>query len=219
MASPINPNWQDLKALPFGQYINDVVFQYRSDEIHNILEWKKNNPLPSPIEVEIGSNYGKFLLGLARGRREMNFLGIELKSSLVHRFVKRIEREGDTNCKCINADARLAIPVLFEPNSIDAIYVLFPDPWWKKRHASRRLLDDAFFDMAHTFLKLGGMVVVKTDVRPYYETVFEALQKDARYAFIPNDQIPNSDKWDLTNREQHCIENEVPYDMLAIKKL
>ena len=219
MATPINSNWEELKKQPFGPYIPDVVFKYRSDEIERILEWKEAHPLSSPIEVEIGSNYGKFLLGLARGRREMNFLGIELKSSLVNRFVRRIEREGDTNCKCINADARLAIPVLFEPNSIDAIYVLFPDPWWKKRHASRRLLDDAFFNMAHTFLKPGGMVVVKTDVRPYYETVLEALKADARYAFIPNDQIPNSDKWDLTNREQHCIENEVPYDTLAVKKI
>ncbi len=217
--TPKNPNWEELKKQPFGPYIPDEVFMYRSDEIDNILAWKQQNPLANPIEVEIGSNYGRFLLGLARGRRDMNFLGIELKSSLVNRFVKRIEREGDTNCKCINADARLAIPVLFEPGSIDAIYVLFPDPWWKKRHANRRLLNDEFFNMAHTFLKQGGMVVVKTDVRPYYETVRDALTEDKRYAFIPNDQIPNSDKWDLTNRENHCIENDVPYDTLAVRKL
>lgn len=217
--TPKNPNWEELKKQPFGQYIPDEVFMYRSDEIENILEWKKNNPIQSPVEVEIGSNYGRFLLGLARARRDMNFLGIELKSSLVNRFVKRIEREGDTNCKCINADARLAMPVLFEPNSVDAIYVLFPDPWWKKRHANRRLLNDDFFNMAHVFLKPGGMVVVKTDVRPYYETVRDALAIDKRYAVIPNDQIPNSDKWDLTNRESHCIENGVPYDTLAVKKI
>lgn len=217
--TPKNPDWESFKKEPFAPYIPDEVFQYRSDEIEKIIAWKKEHPLSMPMEVEIGSNYGRFLLGLARGRREMNFLGIELKAALVSRFVRRIEREGDTNCKCIHADARLAIPVLFEPGTLDAIYVLFPDPWWKKKHARRRLLDDAFFNMAHVFLKTGGMVVVKTDVRPYYETVCEALALDKRFETIPNDAIPNADKWDLTNREQHCIENGVPYDTLAVRKV
>ena len=63
--TPLNPNWTELKKEPFAQYIPDEILQYRSDEIERILAWAKDNPLSPPAEVEIGSNRGCFLLGLA----------------------------------------------------------------------------------------------------------------------------------------------------------
>ena len=59
--TPKNPNWTELKKEPFGPYIADEILQYRSDEIERIIAWKAENPLPEPIDIEIGSNRGCFL--------------------------------------------------------------------------------------------------------------------------------------------------------------
>ena len=125
----MNPEWTELKKQPFAAWLPDEILQYRSDEIDKILEWGKTNELPLPAEVEIGSNRGCFLMGLAR-KRTTTVLGIELKPSLCRVASNNLARENLSNGHVIHADAKLAIPILFKPGTLDAIYVLFPDPWW-----------------------------------------------------------------------------------------
>lgn len=217
--TPKNPDWMELKKQPFGPYIPDEALQYRSDEIEKIVAWSKENPLPRPAEIEIGSNRGCFLMGLARGRRDVSFLGIELKFALCRTTMHKLAREGLDNGHVINADAKLAIPVLFEPHTVDAIYVLFPDPWWKRKHARRRLLDDSFFEMAHLFLKNGGYFVLKTDVLDYFEAVEEYLKASPCFECVDIHEVPGADKWTLSTRERHCLEDQLPYKQLAVRNL
>ncbi len=217
--TPMNPNWAELKKQPFGQYIPDEVLQYRSDEIERIIAWARENPLPLPAEIEIGSNRGCFLLGLTRGRRDVSFLGIELKLGLCRIAMRKLEREGLTNGHVIHADAKLALPVLFQPHTVDAIYVLFPDPWWKRKHARRRLLDDSFFETAHVFLKPGGFFVLKTDVLDYFDAVEEYLKSSPCFEFVDISEVPGSDSWTLSTRERHCLEDNLPYKQLAVRNL
>ena len=217
--TPMNPNWTELKKQPFGPYIPDEVLQYRSDEIAEIVNWSAQNPIPLPAEVEIGSNRGCFLLGLARGRRDVSFLGIELKSALCRVSANKLAREGLDNGFVIHADAKLAIPVIFKPGSLDAIYVLFPDPWWKRKHARRRLLDDGFFEMAHQFLKPGGCFVLKTDVLDYFDAVDAYLRENPCFERIEIADVPGSETWTHSTRERHCLEDNVPYKSLAIRNL
>ncbi len=155
-------------------------------------------------------------MGLAR-KRTTSVLGIELKESLCRIAVNKLARENLTNGHVIHADAKLAIPILFQPGSLDAIYVLFPDPWWKKRHARRRLLDDSFFEMAHDFLKPGGFFVLKTDVLDYFDAVDEYLQKMPCFERVTLDDVPGHEAWTLSTRERHCLEDNLPYKSLAIK--
>ena len=216
--TPLNPNWTELKKYPFASFIPDEVLQYRSDEIEKILEWGKANPLPLPAEVEIGSNRGCFLMGLAR-KKTTTVLGIELKPSLCRISANKLERENLSNGHVIHADAKLAIPILFEQGSLDAIYVLFPDPWWKKRHARRRLLDDGFFEMAHAYLKPGGYFVLKTDVLDYFDAVDEFLQASPCFERVDIDEVPGRESWTLSTRERHCLEDNLPYKSLAIRNL
>ncbi len=217
--TPLNPDWLELKKEPYGPYIPDEVLQYRSDEIKRIVEWSNENPIPLPAEIEIGSNRGCFLLGLTRGRRDVSFLGIELKESLCKVSARKLEREGLSNGHVIHADARLALPVLFRPNTVDAIYVLFPDPWWKRRHARRRLLDDSFFETAHQFLKPGGYFVLKTDVLDYFEAVEEYLKASPCFEFVDISDVPGHETWTLSTRERHCLEDGLPYKQLAVRNL
>ena len=216
--TPMNPNWTELKKQPFARFIPDEVLQYRSDEIEKICDWAKEHELPLPAEVEIGSNRGCFLMGLAR-KRTTTVLGIELKAALCRTSINKLARENLDNGFVIHADAKLAIPVLFTPGTLDAIYVLFPDPWWKKRHARRRLLDDGFFEMAHAFLKPGGCFVLKTDVLDYFDAVDEYLQASPCFERISLDDVPGHESWTLSTRERHCLEDNLPYKSLAVRNL
>lgn len=216
--TPMNPNWTELKQQPFGEFIPDEVLQYRSDEIEKIIAWSKEHSLELPAEIEIGSNRGCFLMGLAR-RKDATILGIELKAALCRTAARKLEREGLNNGHVIHADAKLALPILFKPGTVSAIYVLFPDPWWKKRHARRRLLDDAFFEMIHTFLKNDGVFVLKTDVLDYFDAVEEYLKASPAYEFIDIQSVHGSDTWTLSTRERHCLEDGLPYKQLAVRKV
>lgn len=215
--TPMNPNWTELKKQPFAQFIPDEVLQYRSDEIQKILDWKAQNPIPMPAQVEIGSNRGCFLLGLARGQRDVSVLGIELKAALCRIATNKLARENLDNGFVIHADAKLALPILFQPQSLNAVYTLFPDPWWKKRHARRRLLDDDFFQMLHTFLKPDGCFVLKTDVLDYFDAVDEFLQQNPCFERIDIADVPGANSWTLSTRERHCLEDKLPYKSLAIR--
>ena len=158
-------------------------------------------------------------MGITRGQRDVSTLGIELKLGLCRIAQRKLERENLTNGHVIHADAKLAIPVLCRPNSVNAIYVLFPDPWWKRKHARRRLLDDGFFEMAHTFLKPGGCFVLKTDVLDYFDAVDEYLQHLPCFERIAIEDVPSSKVWTLSTRERHCLEDNLAYKSLAIRKL
>ena len=150
------------------------------------------------------------------GKPKIHF---QIKLGLCRIAQRKLERENLTNGHVIHADAKLAIPVLCRPNSVNAIYVLFPDPWWKRKHARRRLLDDGFFEMAHAFLKPGGCFVLKTDVLDYFDAVDEYLQRLACFERISLEDVPSFKTWTLSTRERHCLEDNLPYKSLAIRKL
>lgn len=214
-----NPDWETYLQRHYAAHMPETVFKYRSDEIEYIEQWRAQNAIQYPAEVEIGSNRGRFILGLCRARKDYNFVGIELKSSLVRLANNKLKRESLDNGKVINADARLAIPILFEPQSLSAIYVLFPDPWWKKKHAKRKLLDHAFFSLIHHFLKPGGVFVLKTDVLDYFNDVQTLLSGLQEYKPITQDQIPHQELWEQTTRERHCIADATPYYCLGAVRL
>lgn len=217
--TPLNPDWTQLKQKPYAPYLPDEALQYRSDEIARIETWKEAHPLSLPVEIEIGSNRGRFLLGLARARRDVSFVGLELKESLCRLSENKCARENLSNAFVVHADAKLALPVLFAPATLSAIYVLFPDPWWKKKHAQRRLLDDDFFAMAHLFLKPGGFFMLKTDVLDYFEAVQAYLETNPNYTFSSVEAIPGSESWEMSTRERHCVEDGVPFRTLVVQNV
>ncbi|MFA5623592.1 MAG: tRNA (guanosine(46)-N7)-methyltransferase TrmB [Bradymonadales bacterium] len=214
-----NPNWESYLAKDYAKYIDENTLKYRSDEIDAIEAWLSENPTKYPAEIEIGSNRGRFLLGLARARKDAYFLGIELKSSLVRISNNKLRREGLSHAKVINADARIALPMLFKPQSVDAIYVLFPDPWWKKKHAKRKLLNEEFFALMHSFLKPHGVFVLKTDVLDYFNDVKELIASLPTYKLIEIDDVPHHESWELTTRERHCVKDGTPFYALGALRL
>ena len=121
----------------------------------------------APRIVEIGFGNGANLIHMAGLRPDADFLGVEVHRPGVGRVLLDIERLGLTNVRASNHDAVEVIGQQLPEGSVDEVLVLFPDPWHKKRHHKRRLLNEAFVALLATRLKRGGLLRAATDWEPY----------------------------------------------------
>lgn len=115
-----------------------------------------------PIHIEIGMGKGKFVHTLAELHPEINYIGIEMYSSVLYRAIEKRQEKELPNLYFIRMDAKKLLDV-FGENEIDRIYLNFSDPWPKDRHAKRRLTSKQFFDRYDVVLKKEGIVEFKTD--------------------------------------------------------
>lgn len=139
------------------------------------LSWEEVFGVSRPVEIEIGCGKGAFLLALARARPERSFLGLEVQGRWVTRVRERLAATPLDNVRVYKADATIVIPHFVRDGSVAAVHVSFPDPWWKRRHAKRRLLTPAFAKELHRVLESGGVVWIATDVAARYEAMLAAL--------------------------------------------
>ncbi|MGC1457252.1 MAG: tRNA (guanosine(46)-N7)-methyltransferase TrmB [Steroidobacteraceae bacterium] len=129
----------------------------------------------APRVVEIGFGNGANLIRMAAQRPEADFLGIEVHRPGVGRVLMDIERLGLHNLRVSNHDAVEVIGAQLPQGCLDEVLVLFPDPWHKKRHHKRRLLNEAFVALLATRLKSGGVLRAATDWEPYAVAMLEVL--------------------------------------------
>ncbi len=133
----------------------------------------------APLEVEIGSGKGLFLQTAAAAWPDHDFLGIEIVGKYARFTANRLVRDGRTNARIVHGDG---IPWLrtFADGSVHALHVYFPDPWWKKRHRKRRVMNRAFFQAADRVLVPGGKLHFWTDVKEYFESTLELMRTESR---------------------------------------
>lgn len=129
-----------------------------------------------PIYLEIGMGKGRFLMENARRFPEINYLGIELYSSVLYRAVQKMEEEPQDNLRflCVHAER---ITEIFAEGEIDRIYLNFSDPWPKERHAKRRLTSDAYLLRYDRILAKDGQLEFKTDNRGLFDFSLEEIGK------------------------------------------
>ncbi len=129
-----------------------------------------------PIELEIGTGKGGFLLQQARDHEDRNYLGIEWANKYFKLAADRMARWGVGNVRMIRCDAKVFVMRCLSEASITALHVHHPDPWPKKRHHRRRLFDAAFVDAAAKALADGGVLDVQTDHAEYFEQIQSVLR-------------------------------------------
>lgn len=135
----------------------------------------------APLYIEIGFGSGEFLYNMAIKHPEVNFIGIELYIAGIARLLRRMVEYDNTmkplpeNIRIMVKDTREALNKQFADESIDGIYILFPDPWPKKRHHKRRLINPGFAELIKRKLKRGGFVIVATDHHEYADIIEEAF--------------------------------------------
>lgn len=121
-------------------------------------------PGDGELELEIGFGRGRFLLERAQAAPGSRIVGIEIKPKWAHLVEERRVRLGLTNVVALCGDARTVLPRVVPDGSIERVFVHFPDPWWKKRHARRRVVDEGLLAQLARLMKKDGALFLQTDV-------------------------------------------------------
>jgi tRNA (guanine-N7-)-methyltransferase len=151
------------------------------------VDWARLFDNDRPVELEIGSGKGGFLLRRARARPDRNFFGIEWANKFYKFALDRMQRWGVTNVRLVRADASHFIQRLCPRASLTALHVYHPDPWPKKRHHRRRLIQPAFVEAAVDCLLPGGRWAVQTDHAEYFAVMRTLLVNHPRLREAPFD--------------------------------
>ncbi len=130
----------------------------------------------NPLTVEIGFGMGDSLLEMAIANPERNFLGIEVHKPGVGKLLHGLAEHGVTNVKVFCHDAKDILAHCIESASIETLLIFFPDPWHKKRHNKRRLVQTEFISSLLPLLMEGGRIHLATDWEPYAEHMVEAME-------------------------------------------
>lgn len=147
-----------------------------------------------PLHLEIGAGKGRFLLEMASQHPDWSFLAVERAGKYHSLICDKVLRRGFENIRLLRTTAEDLLFRLLQPECVDALYVLFPDPWPKKRHHKRRLIQPEVSRAMVRCLKPGGALLVKSDHAPYAAVISEVLDStqdlhktDPREAF---DHLP-----------------------------
>ena len=142
-----------------------------------------------PVEVEIGTGKGTFLLTRAAAKPELNFLGIEYAGAYCRYAADRVRRAGLQNVRILHAEAQRVFATCLPAQCLLRVHVYFPDPWPKRKHHRRRLIQPAFTGSVRRVLRIGGQLIIVTDHQGYFLHIRRVLQDIVGLASIPMPQM------------------------------
>lgn len=132
------------------------------------------------LEVDVGSGKGRFLLARARLHPQTPVLGIDRLLSRVRKVERQALKAGLSNLRVLYADADYAIRYLLPAGSVSVFYVLFNDPWPKRKHVDRRMVNGGFIDALCQALRPGGKIHLATDDAEYFRMISKQMAEDRR---------------------------------------
>ena len=131
--------------------------------------------------LDIGFGDGEALVTMAARAPDVDFLGVEVHEPGIGHLLVMTERAQLSNVRVIARDVVDVIEHMIEPAAFDAVNVFFPDPWPKKRHHKRRLINDGFMPQLANIMKPDALLHVATDWQPYAEVIEEVLQRSVSF--------------------------------------
>jgi tRNA (guanine-N7-)-methyltransferase len=178
-ASPTSP----VVPTPTGQPVSPAESSLRiQPDILQRLDWLRVFGRPAPVELELGSGDGSFLLAYAAAHPERNFLGVERLLGRLRKLDRKGRRAGLLNLRGLRLEAGYVLEWMIPDHSLEALHVYFPDPWPKRRHWKRRLINPAFTQQAARVLAPGGVVYLRTDETTYFAQMQEVFSAHPGFA-------------------------------------
>ena len=145
----------------------------------------------APIEIEVGSGKGLFIRNAAAARPDTDFLGIEVVRKYAEFAAAGLAKDDASNAIMMHGDGLRVFKELIPDDSLAAVHVYFPDPWWKKRHRRRRVMQEPFLKDVQRTLAPGGLLHFWTDVEEYFQTALEQIAAHTTMVGpLPVDELP-----------------------------
>ena len=159
----------------------------------------------APLVLEIGFGMGEATAHIARVRPHDNFLCCEVHEPGVGALLKRIGEQELTNVRILQHDAVEVIDHMLPEGCLDGVHIFFPDPWHKKKHNKRRLIQPPLVAQLMGRLKVGGYIHCATDWQPYAEQMLEVLSANAQLQNTAEGYAPQPDYRPLTKFENRGL--------------
>jgi tRNA (guanine-N7-)-methyltransferase len=153
------------------------------------------------LHVDLGCGDGSFVCELAQQFPDKNFLGIERLTKRMKKVRRKAEKID--NVRVLHADTLFAVRYLLAENSVETFYLLFPDPWPKRRHQQRRIFTREFLDAISIMLEEHGFLRVATDQLDYFRQIERLSRTDSKFEIVDRDDVVlPATKFERTFREQ-----------------
>jgi len=139
----------------------------------------------APLIVEIGSGMGETTVAIAAAHPENNYVAVEVHLPGVGALLKRVDEMGLTNLRVIRHDAIEVLEKMIPDGSLAGVHLFFPDPWPKKRHHKRRIVQASFASLVARKLRLGGVLHAATDWVEYAEWMKAVFGAESLLELLP----------------------------------
>ncbi len=157
------------------QTVNLLLDLDATDDRDPVLDWTEVFGVNQPVELEIGIGKGRFVMEAAAARPHTSFVALEWAGKYLRIALERSRKRDLRNIRFVKAEAREFVEFFVPSSSLAAMYILFPDPWPKKRHHKRRLIDAAFLREVERTLCPGGRLWLATDHAEYFAVMEDIL--------------------------------------------
>ncbi len=195
------------------QHVNPLSGKYQATVENPDWETVFANP-QQPLHIDIGCGKGVFLLQMAQLQPEWNFLGLEIRKPVVESAQKRQQETGLSNLHFMYCNVNISLRALLESwgdrNPLQQVSIQFPDPWFKKRHQKRRVLQPELVSTLVEFLPPSGRVVVQSDVEEVAVDMCDRLAENPHLQRQSKSWLPDSPFPAQTDRERVTLEQGRP---------
>jgi tRNA (guanine-N7-)-methyltransferase len=145
----------------------------------------------APLHVDLGCGEGSFLCALAQRLPNKNFLGIERLLGRIRSSARKAA--GLSNVRLLQMESSYAVRYLLPAAAVETFYLLFPDPWPKRRHHRRRIVTPEFLNSVHTALEISGVIYIATDDLDYFRKIKDIARSTSGFAIAAVDvELPPS---------------------------
>lgn len=180
----LKPSYQRTWDAALGNELLDIPHGERDTSVAEgfTIDWAAEFGRTAPLIVEIGSGSGEAVAAAAAANPETDFLAIEVYKPGAAQLVSRLRREGLRNVRVAVANAPEVLDQLFSPGEISEVWIFFPDPWHKRKHNKRRLIDAGFLEKIARVLPEGGVFRLATDWSGYAVQMREVLGASPQFS-------------------------------------
>ncbi len=165
------------------------------DEIDGPLNWGEFFGNDGPVELEVGTGRGLFLFNAGLQNPDVNFLGTEVNYKEARRGATRLQKHNVTNVRILGCDAKILLADRIAAETVSAVHVYFPDPWWKRRHKKRRVFDELLVREIQRVLIPGGLLHAWSDVQEYFDVMAKLVAANPAFGpqITPQERVAEHD--------------------------
>jgi len=199
-------------SLAHRRHVCSRVIPHSQNSLTNGLDLEKIFGRKAPLHVDLGCGDGSFLCALAQRLPARNFLGIERLTGRIRSSARKVANL--ENVRLLQIESSYAVRYLLPAGSVETFYLLFPDPWPKRRHHRRRIVTPDFLKSVHTALVKDGLIYIATDHFDYFREISQTARSAPGFATADVDVELPSSKFGVVFQQKG-----MPIHWLALRKI